>query len=98
LPIELTAAVALAGGPDEARYSRSRGCEACDHTGSRGRRPLFEVVALDKDARQRLVERKGAHVDLAAVLAAARPEPIRAQAVRLAAEGAIAVDELARVL
>jgi type II secretory ATPase GspE/PulE/Tfp pilus assembly ATPase PilB-like protein len=96
LPIELSAAVALAGGPDEAKYSRCVGCEACDHTGSRARRPLFEVVALDKEARARIVERRGA--DLGSILGAARPEPIRAQAVRLAAEGAIAVDELARVL
>lgn len=97
LPIELTAAVTLAGGPAEGGYARGRGCEACSSTGSRGRRPLFEVVALDQDSRARLVER-GSRTDLATLLAAARPESIRAQAVRLAAEGAIPVDELGLVL
>jgi type II secretory ATPase GspE/PulE/Tfp pilus assembly ATPase PilB-like protein len=98
LPIELTAAVALAGGPEEGGYARAPGCDACDRTGSRGRRPLFEVVALDKDARARLLNPRGGRADLATMLAAARPDSIRSQAIRLAAEGVIGVDELLKVL
>jgi type II secretory ATPase GspE/PulE/Tfp pilus assembly ATPase PilB-like protein len=99
LPLELMAAVALEGGKAEGDYVRCRGCAACSFTGAAGRRPIFEVVALDRESRAKLVERRGAPgADLASLLAAARPDSIRVQAVRLAAEGTIPVDELAHVL
>jgi type II secretory ATPase GspE/PulE/Tfp pilus assembly ATPase PilB-like protein len=99
LPLELTAAVATAQEGAEAAdgWCQGAGCQSCSNTGTSRLRTLFEVGALEEDARRRLIEGPGSG-DLATLLSASRVDSIRAQAVRLAAEGVIPVSELNHVL
>jgi type II secretory ATPase GspE/PulE/Tfp pilus assembly ATPase PilB-like protein len=97
LPIELTGAVRLLGGSADGAYVEGTGCAACAHSGSSGVQPLFELVSLDDAARRELVESRNPGA-LATYVGSTQLESIRGQAVRLAAEGAIPVAELARIV
>ncbi|GIW71977.1 MAG: hypothetical protein KatS3mg102_1519 [Planctomycetota bacterium] len=95
LPLELTATVATVLGETETepKWCEGEGCPTCHHTGTTRLRTLFEVAVLEDEARRRLIENPSAY-DLASLLATTRADSIRAQALRLAAEGVIPVSEL----
>ncbi|MHC4829271.1 MAG: ATPase, T2SS/T4P/T4SS family [Planctomycetota bacterium] len=105
LPIELRAVVSLlrSEAPTDAsaetpnQFVVGTGCEACQHQGWHGVTPLFELVALNDQDRLQLVDAHGTD-DLLSHMRRTRQLSIRDQAVRLAAQGAIPVSELARVL
>ena len=45
----------------EARLLQGRGCEACRHTGYRGRVPIFELLLMDEDVRDAILNRRTSH-------------------------------------
>jgi type IV pilus assembly protein PilB len=88
--------LALAGHPAGGAWRRGRGCAACAGTGVRGRRAIHDLLAFTPAVRELVA----AGAPAGAVEAAARSRgkgSLQGQALVLAAEGAITLDEAVRV-
>jgi type II secretory ATPase GspE/PulE/Tfp pilus assembly ATPase PilB-like protein len=80
----------------EGKWSVGKGCDACGHTGVRGRRAIHDLLTISPDVRERLAS----GVALQEVEAQARREGKRTlfeHALQLAQEGTISLDEALRV-
>ncbi len=80
----------------EGRWSLGKGCDACGHTGVRGRRAIHDLLAISPEVRERLAS----GVALQEVEAQARREgkgSLFEHALQLAQEGVISLDEALRV-
>jgi type IV pilus assembly protein PilB len=85
----------LAAG-EKVAFVRGEGCSRCNGTGMRGRKALFEVLEVTPEISQLMAR----EAPLDAIAEAARRGgmvPFRGNAQRLAREGAITVEEAARV-
>lgn len=82
---------------DMGDFYQGKGCPSCRGKGRRGRVPLIELLAVDDDVREGLIAEKPKHeLELAAVKNGMRT--LSMQAMALAREGVLPVDELIRVL
>jgi len=41
---------------------KGAGCEACDHTGYKGRTGIFELMLMNDDLRRLIIEKKGTNI------------------------------------
>jgi len=73
-----------------------QGCEACGHTGYKGRTGVYELMVADAAVRERIHER-AAEAELAAAARAAGLRPMREDGLRLVATGLTAPEEVLRV-
>ena len=74
---------------------RGAGCATCEGSGVLGRTVVDEVLAPDAATRAALA-RAGSETDLEPIARAARPHALRADALRRALEGVLALDEALR--
>jgi type IV pilus assembly protein PilB len=81
---------------ERAAFVRGEGCPRCSGTGMRGRRALFEVLEITPEISQ-LMAREAPLDTIAEAARAAGMVPFRGNAQRLAREGAITIEEAARV-
>lgn len=89
--------VALLGQPTLEELQRGRGCDACDHTGYRGRMAIFEYLRVGDAIHKLLLDRSSAF----AIRAAAQRNgmvPMSEFAKRAALDGLTTVAEVQRVL
>jgi general secretion pathway protein E len=75
---------------------RGAGCEACRHTGFRGRTGVYELLRMDDDLRTEVQRRRGAG-DLRAIAVAKGMRTLRQDGFRLVRDGVTTVDEVLRV-
>ncbi|MEQ8819168.1 MAG: GspE/PulE family protein [Sumerlaeia bacterium] len=79
-----------------AAFSISEGCEACRHTGYRGRSVIYELLEVNDAIRRRIMERAPAD-DFRADLRARGIPSLRDNGVALARRGMTSLDEVLRV-
>ena len=82
--------------PADATYFEAVGCEACSHTGYRGRLAIHELLVMDNDLRQRVLD----GMDASGLHEAARAQGMRTlyeDGLRLVSEGETTLDEVLRV-
>ena len=72
-----------------------RGCEACHHTGYRGRTGLFEIMDVDDEVR-RLIEAGASIEEVREAAVAGGMETLREVGLRAAAEGRTTIEEVLR--
>jgi type IV pilus assembly protein PilB len=83
--------------PDRLWLPHPEGCEACFHTGYRGRQVIAEVMNLNEELRSAVAERaEPAELELLAI--GNGMIPIRHDALQLARQGATSLEEIHRVL
>ncbi len=83
--------------PDRLWLPHPEGCEACFHTGYRGRQVIAEVMNLNEELRTAVAERaEPAELELLAI--GNGMIPIRHDALQLARQGATSLEEIHRVL
>jgi len=85
------------GVPPDAVVAEAAGCERCDGTGYRGRKGVFELVAMSLGLRH-AVETQAPPSVVSDAAAGAGYEPLAGAAGRLILEGECAVEEATRVL
>ncbi|MCB1790391.1 MAG: type II secretion system ATPase GspE [Gammaproteobacteria bacterium] len=76
---------------------RARGCDACDHTGYRGRTTVLELLVMNEPLRRAIVERADADT-LRQIARANGMIDMRSDGLRKAAAGLTTVDEVERVV
>ena len=79
-------------GSDRDLLRRGYGCAACRFTGTRGRRPLFEILELDRGVRELIVAGREGEVSMRAT----GFTPLVGQAVERALAGEVALEEAYR--
>lgn len=72
-----------------------RGCDACHHTGYRGRTGLFEIMDVDDEVR-RLIEAGASIEEVREAAVAGGMETLREVGLRAAAEGRTTIEEVLR--
>ena len=72
-----------------------RGCDACHHTGYRGRTGLFEIMDIDDEVR-RLIEAGASIEEVREAAVAGGMETLREVGLRAAAEGRTTIEEVLR--
>lgn len=72
------------------------GCEACGHTGYKGRTGVYELMVADEAARA-LIHQRAAESDLAQAAMAAGLKPMREDGQRLVSLGLTSAEEVLRV-
>jgi len=82
--------------PADFQAYRSDGCKACDHTGSDGRVPIFELATLDERLRQAIISEASNERIRQLAGDSLNGQKAFDYAIRLASKGMIAVDELVR--
>jgi type IV pilus assembly protein PilB len=83
--------------PDRLWLPHPEGCEACFHTGYRGRQVIAEVMNLNEELRSAVAERaEPAELELLAI--GNGMIPIRHDALQLARQGSTSLEEIHRVL
>jgi len=80
-----------------ATFRTSRGCNACHYRGYAGRVGVFEVLVVD-ETMQKLIRASASDPELQRAAELAGMHSIRASALRLARNGTISLEEMARVV
>ncbi len=75
---------------------RSKGCEACNSTGFKGRQGIFELMMLDGRFHEPIIRRAGAH-EFARLAREGGMKTMFEDGLRLAMEGTTTIQELLRV-
>jgi general secretion pathway protein E len=90
------ALVAGLGLPAATPLATSRGCDACNGTGYRGRTGIYELIEVDAEMRRLVHDRAPEHA-LRALALARGMTPLRRDGARWIAGGATSMAELVRV-
>jgi len=87
---------ALGFSPTQGTFFSAHGCPACNHTGYKGRTGIYELLVVDDDLR-RLIHDRASEQSLRDQAIARGTRSLRDDGMRLAAEGAISLEEVVRV-
>jgi general secretion pathway protein E len=87
---------ALGFTPAQGTFFTAQGCPACNHTGYKGRTGIYELLIVDDDMRRLIHDRASEHALRDQALARGT-RSLRDDGMRLAAEGAISLEEVVRV-
>ncbi len=90
------ALLATMGLPATQALTTAPGCDACRHSGFRGRTGIYELLVVDDNIR-RIVHAGAGELELRAAAAAAAMRSLRQDGARLVAEGSTSLAELLRV-
>ncbi len=77
-------------------FFRGEGCDACDHTGYRGRAAIFEILEVD-DAIREQVHRRASSAEIHQAAVAAGMAPCRQDGIQKAMVGVTTLEEVVRV-
>ncbi|MBT4820551.1 MAG: type II/IV secretion system protein, partial [Lentisphaerae bacterium] len=83
--------------PDDLIFARGRGCNACYHTGYRGRTGIFEVLSMTEEIRG-LVRGNAPEADIMAAAMTAGGRSLLSDAMRKVKKQITSVDEVARTV
>jgi type II secretory ATPase GspE/PulE/Tfp pilus assembly ATPase PilB-like protein len=83
--------------PGEADFFAGAGCEACHKTGFAEIRPIFESLFVDDEIR-RGIKAGASEKELGAMAVQAGMRPLKDEALRLALQGVVSLEEAARVV
>ena len=87
---------ALGFTPAQGTFYAAQGCPACNHTGYKGRTGIYELLIVDDDLR-RLIHDRASEQALREHALSRGTRSLRDDGMRLAAEGAISLEEVVRV-
>ena len=82
--------------PQSGNFHSARGCTACNHTGYKGRTGIYQLLSVDDEFR-RLIHGRADEQALREHAAARGMGSLRADGMRLAAEGTVSLEEVLRV-
>ena len=82
--------------PTQGTFFTAHGCPACNHTGYKGRTGIYELLVVDDDMRRLIHDRASEHA-LRDYGISCGTRSLRDDGMRLAAEGAISLEEVVRV-
>ena len=82
--------------PTQGTFYAAQGCPACNHTGYKGRTGIYELLIVDDDMR-RLIHDRASEQALRDHGISRGTRSLRDDGMRLAAEGAISLEEVVRV-
>jgi len=78
------------------KWAEPKGCKACNRTGYKGRRAIFEILRVDESIREMILQSESS----VAIRKAARSKglsSLRASGIRLVSQGITTMEEVARV-
>jgi type IV pilus assembly protein PilB len=83
-------------GYDRTALYRGTGCPACEHTGTKGRVGIYEVMPVDQDVRE-LIQRNASTNEIRTLAQEHGMDTLRDLGVRKAREGVATLDEVLRI-